>query len=226
VLIETALLYIFAYLVGSVPTAYLIGKLAKGIDIRKYGSGNVGGSNLVSHVGKWSLVPLGLFEVFIKGALPVLIGQHLLGLERASTQLLIAPLLAIAGHNWPVFLKFQGGRGVAVLSGTLLALAPLLLAAFVVVFVAGWLVTRSSGVWVLVSLGLLPVWAIIIGEPSMISWYCIGALTLVVLKRLLSNCGPFPQEVPRKKVLFNRLFRDRDVDDRADWIWRVPGRTK
>jgi glycerol-3-phosphate acyltransferase PlsY len=172
------------------------------------------------------LVPLGLFEVLIKGALPVLIGQHLLGLEMASTQLLAAPLLAIAGHNWPVFLKFQGGRGVAVLSGTLLALAPLLLTAFVLVFLSGWLATRSSGVWVLISLALLPVWAIILGEPTVISWYCMGALALVVLKRLLSNWDPFPKEMPRKKVIFNRLFRDRDVDDRVGWIRRVPGKTK
>jgi acyl phosphate:glycerol-3-phosphate acyltransferase len=225
-LIEIMGLYVLAYLVGSVPTAYLIGKLARGIDLRQYGSGNVGGSNLVYHTGKRWLVPLALFEVLIKGALPVLIGQYLLGLERASPQLLIAPLLAISGHNWPIFLKFQGGRGVAVLSGTLLALGPLLLAAFLVVFTAGWLATRSSGVWVLISLALLPVWAVIIGEPSMISWYCLGALGLIVLKRLLSNWNPFPQEVPRKQVLFNRLFRDRDVSDRAEWIRRVPGETK
>jgi acyl phosphate:glycerol-3-phosphate acyltransferase len=225
-LIEIAGLYLFAYLVGSVPTAYIIGRLARGIDLRQYGSGNVGGSNLVCHVGKWSLVPLGLFEVLVKGAVPVLIGQHLLGLERASPQLLIAPLLSIAGHNWPIFLKLQGGRGVAVLSGTLLALSPLLLAAFVMVFAAGWLATRSSGVWVLLSLGLLPVWAIIIGEPSMISWYCTGVLALVVVKRLMSNWGPLPDEVPLKKVLFNRLFRDRDVDNRIDWIRQVPERTK
>jgi len=226
VLIEIAGLYIFAYLVGSVPTAYLVGKLARGIDLRQYGSGNVGGSNLAYHAGKRWLIPLGLFEVLIKGGLPVLIGQHLLELERASPQLLIAPLLATAGHNWPIFLKFQGGRGIAVLSGSLLALAPMLLTAFVVAFLAGWLATRSSGVWVLISLALLPMWAIIIGEPSMISWYCMGALALVVLKRLLSNWDPFPKEMPRKKVIFNRLFRDRDVDDRAAWIRRVPGRTK
>jgi glycerol-3-phosphate acyltransferase PlsY len=224
--IEIAGLYILAYLVGSIPTSYLLGKLARGIDLRQYGSGNVGGSNLARHAGKRWLVPLGLFEILIKGALPVVIAQHLLGLERASVQLLIAPLLAIAGHNWPIFLKFQGGRGIAVFSGALLALAPLLLAAFALVFLAGWLATRSSGVWVLVSLALLPVWAIIIGESSMISWYCAGALALVVLKRLLSNWNPFPEEMPRKKVIFNRLFRDRDVDDRAAWIQRVPGKTK
>lgn len=219
---ELAALYLFSYLVGAVPTAYLIGRLAKGIDIRNYGSGNVGGTNVFHHVGKGWLVPLGLFEVFIKGASPIWIGQHLLGMERSSVALLGAPLLSIAGHNWSVYLKFQGGRGVAVILGTLLVLSPLLLAAFVGVALAGWALTRSSGVWVLISLALLPLWAGISGEPDVVIWYCIGALALVVVKRLLSNWTPFPANLPRKKVLFNRLFRDRDLDDRTEWVKRAP----
>ena len=223
---EIAGLYIFAYLVGAVPTAYIIGKLTRGIDIRHYGSGNVGGTNLFSHVGKGWLVPLGLFEVFVKGASPVWIGDHLLGLERSSAALMVAPLLAIAGHNWSVYLKFQGGRGIAVAGGALLALAPLLLGGVIVVVLAGWAVTRSSGVWVLISLALLPLWAVIADEPNVIIWYCGGLLALVVLKRLLSNWTPLPEDLSRKRVLFNRLFRDRDVDDRVDWVRRVPRGTE
>jgi glycerol-3-phosphate acyltransferase PlsY len=215
-------LYFYSYLIGSVPTAYLIARLVKGIDIRDYGSGNVGGTNLVQQVGKWWLIPLALFEVLVKGASPVLIGQQLLGLERSSTELIIAPLLALTGHNWSVFLKFQGGRGIAVLIGSLLALAPLLLAAFLLVFLTGWLVTRSSGVWALLALASLPVWAVVAGEPSVVGWYCVGTLSLIVLKRLLSNWTPLPQDLSRKRVLFNRLFRDRDVDDRSEWVRRVP----
>jgi glycerol-3-phosphate acyltransferase PlsY len=237
--VELAVLYLYSYLVGSVPTAYIIGRLAKGIDIRKYGSGNVGGTNVFYHVGKGWLVPLGLFELFIKGASPVWIGQHLLGLERSSATLAIAPLLAIAGHNWSVYLKFQGGRGIAVTSGSLFALSPLLLAAFIVVALAGWAVTRSSAVWVLLSLALLPFWAYIFGAlvslgalplwaytsggPGVVTWYCGGVLALVVLKRLLANWTPLPRDLPPKKVLFNRLFRDRDVDDQAEWVKRAPG---
>ena len=223
---EVAGLYIFSYLVGAVPTAYLIGKLAKGVDIRGYGSGNVGGSNIFYHVGKGWVVPLGFVDILVKGSSPVWIGQHLLGLERSSALLVVAPLLAVAGHNWSVYLGFQGGRGITVLGGTLLALSPLVLAAFAAVALGGWAVTRSSGVWVLIGLAVLPVWSIIVGEPHVVSWYCGGLLAVVVMKRLLSNWTPLHEGLPRKKVLFNRLFRDRDVDDHAEWVRRSPRATE
>ena len=220
---ELAGLYIFSYLVGAVPTAFLIAKLANGVDLRQYGSGNVGGSNLFHLMGKAGVVPMGIFEVFLKGASPVWIGQYLMGLDRSSGLLIVAPLLALVGHNWSPYIKFQGGRGIAVAGGSLLALSPWILAAFVVIALAGWAVTRSSGVWVLIALATLPVWAVVAGDPVVISWYCAGVLALVVLKRLLSNWTPLPEGLPRRKVLLNRLFRDRDVDDRAEWISRIPG---
>ena len=215
-------LYIFSYLVGAIPTAYLIARLVKRVDLRRYGSGNVGALNLFHHVGRKWVVPLGLFEVLIKGALPVLTGHYLLGLERASGWLMVAPLLAITGNNWSVFLRFQGGRGIAVASGTLLALSTIILVIAFVVAVGGWAITRSSGVWVLVALVLLPAWAGFI-DPLAVSLYCVGLLALVVLKRLVSNWTPLPEDIPRRKVLLNRLLRDRDVDDRAQWMARVPG---
>ena len=220
---DIAGLYIFSYLVGAVPTAYIIARLVKGIDLRGYGSGNVGASNLFHHVGKKWVVPLGLFEVLIKGALPIWTGQYLLGLERSSGLLMAAPLLAITGNNWSIFLRLQGGRGIAVAGGTLLGLSPLILVpAFVVVAVGGWALTRSSGIWVLIALVLLPVWAVLRGDPLSISLYCVGLLALVVLKRLVSNWTPLPEDLPRKKVLMNRLLLDRDVADRAQWVDRVP----
>jgi len=219
---DIAGLYIFSYLVGSIPTAYIIARLVKKVDLRRYGSGNVGSSNLFYHVSRKWVVPLGLFEVLIKGALPVLTGHYLLGLERASGWLMVAPLLAITGNNWSVFLRFQGGRGIAVASGTLLALSPIILVLAFVVAVGGWAITRSSGVCVLVALVLLPAWAGFI-DPLAVSLYCVGLLALVVLKRLVSNWTPLPEDIPRRKVLLNRLLRDRDVDDRAQWMDRVPG---
>lgn len=219
---ELAGLYVFSYLVGAVPTAYLIAKLFKGLDIRQYGSGNVGGSNLFHLMGKGWVAPLGIFEIFLKGASPVWIGQYLMGLDRTSVLLMAAPLLAIAGHNWSPYIKFQGGRGIVVFGGSLLALAPWILAAFLVIILAGWTVTRSSGVWVLIALATLPLWGVVAGDPLVISWYCAGVLALVVLKRLLSNWTPLAEGLPRRKVLLNRLLRDRDVDDRAEWVSRNP----
>ena len=223
---EIAGLYIASYLLGSLPTAYLIGKLVKGVDIRRYGSGNVGGSNVLYHFGKRWSVPLELFDILVKGALPVWIGLYVLGLERSSALLVVAPLLAVAGHNWSIYLKFQGGRGIAIVVGSLLALSPLTLVAFAAVFFIGWGLTRSSGVWVLISITLLPAWAVLVRDPVVISYYCIGLLALVVTKRLLSNWTPFPEDLSKGKVLFNRLFLDRDVEDRAEWVHRVPQGTE
>ena len=106
-MIEIAGLYTFAYLVGAVPTAYLIARLVRGVDIRQYGSGNVGGTNIAQHVGKKWLVPLLFFDILIKGSSPVLIGHYLLGLDRMSIELVISPVLAVAGHNWSVFSNGQ-----------------------------------------------------------------------------------------------------------------------
>ena len=219
---EIAGLYIGSYLIGAVPAAYLVGRFVKGVDIRGYGSGNVGGTNVFYHVGRKWAVSLSILEIVVKGALPVWIGRYVLGLEQSSVQLVLAPLLASVGHNWSVFLKFQGGRGIAVATGSLLGLSPILAAGFGVVGLGGWALTRSSGVWVLISMALLPVWAVLSREPAVISYYCLALLGVTVLKRLLSNWTPLPEELPRGKVLFNRLFRDRDVDDRAEWVRRVP----
>ena len=108
----------------------------------------------------------------------------------------------------------------------LLGLSPFRLLAFVVVSIGGWAVTRSSGVWVLIALALLPVWSVIAGEPRTITFFSLGLVVLTVLKRLLSNWTPLPEGLPKAKVLLNRLFRDRDVDDQADWVRRVPQGTK
>ena len=222
---EIAGLYLYAYLVGSMPTAYLIGRLASGIDIREYGSGNVGGTNVAQHVGKCWLIPLSIVDVLAKGASPVLIGHYVLGLDKASIALLLAPTLAVTGHNWSAFMQFQGGRGVAVFSGVLLVLSPILLGAFLSVFAVGWLITKSAGIWVLLALIVLPIWALVAGQPASLSWFCVAILTLIILKRLLSNNVSMPQGVPRMQVLLNRLLKDRDVSDRDEWINREPAAT-
>ena len=221
---ELAGLYIYAYLIGSVPTAYIIGRLVKGIDIRQYGSGNVGGSNLFYNVGKRWVVPLGLFDLFAKGGSPIWIGTFLLDMERSSPALIVAPLCAIAGNNWSLFLKFTGGRGIAVAIGVLFALAYRELILFTFVAVFGWAIFRSSGVWVYISLLLLPLWSLLLfKEPLAITWLGLGILALVTTKRLVSNWTPLPDGMPKSKVLLNRLLKDRDFAQREEWLNRGPG---
>ena len=219
---DIAALYIGSYLLGSIPTAYIIGRLVRGVDIRSYGSGNVGSANLYEHVGKRWVFPLAAIEVLVKGALPIWAGLYFLDISRSSALLIGPPLLAIAGNNWSPFLKLQGGRGIAVTVGTLLALSPVLLVAFAVIAVGGWRFTKSSGIWVLLSLAILPLWAYLTYDNLNLVWYCLGLLGIVILKRLSANWTPFPEDVSRKRVLFNRLVRDRDVSDRIRWVRRIP----
>ena len=101
---EIVLLYIGAYLLGSIPTAYLIGRIVRGVDIRGYGSGNVGSANLYEHVGKKWVYPVATVEVLIKGALPILVAIHVLDISRSSAYMVAPGLLAIAGNNWSIFL--------------------------------------------------------------------------------------------------------------------------
>ena len=223
---ELAGLYLYSYLVGSVPTAYIIGRLVKGIDLRQYGSGNVGGTNVFYTVGRRWVVPLGLFEIFAKGASPVWIGIHLLDMEKASMALIGAPLLAIAGHNWSPFLKLTGGRGITAASGALLALAPVELMLFIGVALGGWFAFRSSGTWVYISLLLLPLLGWLLGEPAAVISFLGSLIGLVSVKRLLANWEALPTDIPWQRVLFNRLLKDRDTDRRDDWVHRTPIRDK
>ena len=236
---ELALLYVYSYLIGAVPIAYLIGRLVKGIDVRQYGSGNVGGTNVFYSVGRWWVIPLGFFDVFVKGASPIWIGivlldlgvkgpsggstiNYVFGFERSSMALAGASLLSIAGHNWSIFLKFQGGRGLAVASGAFSAIAFYQLWIYIVGSLLGWYFFRSSAVVILISLIFLPLWTFLMGQSTIIIWYCFGVLGLVALKRLTSNWTPLPKGMPVSAVLLNRLLRDRDIANREEWMSRVP----
>ncbi len=120
-LIATILLIAGAYLLGALPIAYYVGRAAKGIDIRKYGSGNVGTSNVSTHVGRRWIVPLIAFDILVKGMLPVVIAsRHFLDLGIGVE--VGAGTASIVGHNWSVWIKFSGGRGMATVLGVIAAL--------------------------------------------------------------------------------------------------------
>jgi len=115
-----------SYLVGSMPTAYIFGRLLKGIDIRNFGSGNVGATNALRVLGKGAGITV-LFIDLLKGLLPVVfIGDYILfkGTELPSDVLrIVLGFCSILGHNWTVFLNFKGGKGVATTFGVLIGLA-------------------------------------------------------------------------------------------------------
>lgn len=223
---DLLLLYLYSYFIGCLPTAYLIGKLVKDMDIRKYGSGNIGAANLFFHVSKAWVFPLGLFEVFVKGGSPIWIGLFLLDLDRSSPLLIYAGLLVLVGNNWSIFLRFTGGRGVAVITGLLLALAPREVGLFLGIAIGGWALSRSSGIWVLISLILLPLWSFLLKEPVSIVYFSVAILGVVLLKRLVGNWTPLPDDTPIFGVLINRLLRDRDTSSRDEWVLHKPKETQ
>jgi glycerol-3-phosphate acyltransferase PlsY len=228
---EIAGLYVVAFVLGSVPTAYILGRVVKGIDIRRYGSGNVGGGNVIQHVGRKWFVPQMISDALVKGAGSIWFSVYVVGIDWNSPLLIGPPLLVLMGNNWSPFLKMQGGRGLGVAAGTLVAFSPAILGVVLVIYFGGYLLSKEAGIWALVALLSLPVMALLfpatlkMTDGTALVWYCLGVLGLVVLKRLSSNWMPLPNDVSRKRVFFNRLFRDRDVDDRDQWIERMPGAT-
>ena len=220
-------LIVGAYLVGSIPSAYLVGRFVAGIDIREYGSGNVGASNVSVHVGKKWVVPIALFDVFAKGFLPVYVsGSAVLDLGPATQT--GAALAGMCGHNWPIFLKFSGGRGISVGIGSILAFGMPLFVLWATI--PGVLFTltpwRDSAVsWLLATL-LIPIWALWAGYGEWVALYGVGFAVITIIRRVTS--GGFKEsllsygELTRTTLIWNRMVFDRDIASRDDWVHSRP----
>jgi glycerol-3-phosphate acyltransferase PlsY len=155
-----------AYLLGSIPTGLLLGKVY-GIDVRKEGSGNIGATNLYRTVGRKVGVLTLIFDC-LKGFLPVLIVRKLgISAEYAAW----IGLAAFCGHVFSVFLRFKGGKGVATALGIFLALSPLAVAIALGVFLA--LVFK----WRYISLGSITAAAVM---PLAVSLLGGGRITVIV----------------------------------------------
>ena len=230
VLIAIALI-LGAYLVGSVPSAYLVGRFVAGIDIRNYGSGNVGASNVSVHVGKKWVVPIALFDVFGKGLLPVLVGGPLV-LDVNSSVVACAALAAMCGHNWPVFLKFSGGRGISVGIGSIMGYGVPLFVLWATI--PGILFTltpwRDSAVSWLMATVLLPIWALWAGYDSWVAVYGFGFALITIIRRVTSGGFQKPLltygELTPTRLIWNRMLYDRDIASRETWVHSQPSETR
>ena len=216
----------FAYLVGAVPTTYLIAKAVGGIDLRSRGSGNVGASNLASQLGKHWFPVVGAIEL-ARGGGPILLGHFALGLEAYGWALSVTPLFTIIGNNWSPFLRFTGGRGVGVWSGGLLAMSPPGFLVALMPYLLGWWATRRSAECLAVVLAtyplvclLLPQRWLLAGAPEQLAAIAASGAVLIFIKRITSNGEGLAQGVPAIPVLINRLLRDRDIPDRSQWLSR------
>jgi glycerol-3-phosphate acyltransferase PlsY len=218
---EFVLLIIGAYLLGSVPTAYLVAKWRRGIDIRRFGSGNVCAANNVAAGSRWSSLIVIVFDL-AKGFVPVYIAG---AIRLDSYQQVVIGLAAISGHNWPVFLRFNGGRGILAALGVVFALAPWLALVLTVVAFT-WLPFGQFAFGTLLVLLLLPIlsWAIPelfgVQRSLVLTLGFAGILLIAVVRRL--TAPRTSTGVPAAELVMNRLLFDRDIRDRKAWVSRKP----
>jgi glycerol-3-phosphate acyltransferase PlsY len=172
------------YLVGSIPFAWLVGRLATGVDVRRAGSGNVGAANVLRTGGVAVAVCVLLLDM-AKGAASVLWATRLTAGESGPA---LAGLAAVVGHIYPVWLQFRGGKGVATAAGVFSVLTPLAVAPAAVVFVLTVWATRYISLGsILATLALGPIaWAS--GAPSTATATAAAVAALIVFRHR-SNIG-------------------------------------
>jgi glycerol-3-phosphate acyltransferase PlsY len=197
-----------AYLAGSIPFAYLAGRLFAHKDLRTAGTGSLGTHNVFHEVGRAA----GVAVFFLDCAK---MGLTLLVLRIVGASLWVqslAALAVIAGHNWSVFTRFKGGRGMTV---TLIGFAILLPWETLVVLtvLAFGLATRTIAMYCAFSLVLWPLLAVLRGEPAPLIFFAFGASLNCFARRLQGSpeVAPVPPSEARlSDVLFNRLILDRE----------------
>lgn len=177
---------VVAYLIGSLSFAVIISRLMGLADPRSYGSGNPGATNVLRS-GNRSAAVLTLALDALKGYLPVMVAlllQHRLGLGPLAIALV--GLAAFLGHLWPVFFRFQGGKGVATAAGVLLALNPLLGLATLVSWLLIAVFFRYSSLASLVAAGFAPFFQVLVWgvEPALA---CILPMSLLLVWRHAAN---------------------------------------
>ena len=186
-LYEVLVLFL-AYLLGSIPFGFLLVKSSQGKDIREFGSGNIGATNVFRKSRATGVLTL-LCDAG-KGALAVGVASWLLG---DPTWQAIAAFAAILGHIFPVWLRFRGGKGVATGCGAYLALCPIAVLTTLVVFVLVLATTRYISAASILATALFPVWAYLYGFPGIvILWGAAGAIVIIAkhhqnIRRLLSG---------------------------------------
>lgn len=191
---------VLAYLLGAIPSAYIVGKIYRGVDIRQFGSGNVGATNVFRVLGKGPGIVVLVCDI-LKGTLAVALLADILGVTGIWQRIVLA-FCAIIGHNWTVFLNFKGGKGVATSLGVLIGFT-IKFAAFrpvviftLLVFILSLLFTGLVSFSSILAAVFLPVIMVITEQPFEL--ICLGAVFCVFvvlrhrpnIKRLLAGQEP------------------------------------
>jgi acyl phosphate:glycerol-3-phosphate acyltransferase len=180
-----------AYLLGATPTAYLAGRLARGIDLREHGSRNLGATNVYRVLGwRWA-IPVALVDI-AKGAVPVALFARWAGMDPWGAVAL--GIAAVLGHVFSPYMGFRGGKGVATALGMFLALAPLAVAIALPVWGGILWLTGYVSLSSVIAAASFPVW-VRLSQPAALPafWASVGLAALIVfahranLRRLLAG---------------------------------------
>ncbi len=186
--IKIASVLVFAYLLGSLPTALMVSRRFKHVDIRTIGDGNMGARNTFHTIGPRFGFLVAVID-FAKGALPVLLA-YLLGLELGWQ--FLAGALAILGHDFPVFAGFRGGQGTASTFGTMSVLFPLPTLAGLVFYGGLYLITRKSNLSC--SVGGAVIAAILaVSQQWLLLAYAVAVFVFIPVKLFVDS--------PRRKAI-------------------------
>jgi len=211
IVITGLIVVIIGYLLGSIPTAYIATRLTTGKDIRQLGGGNVGGLNVFREVGPWAALATGLVDLG-KGVAAVAIAYWLLDLPLVFV--LLAGLAAVLGHNWMVWLKFSGGKGMGPAIGVISVLMPVYgywqgVIIFFGVVLIPFLITRNIALSMGTGLLFLPL-IIWLGTKSGTATVMAIILGLVIaLKFLPTARAAWTKTEDKKYFVFDRWQRNR-----------------
>jgi len=186
---------LISYLIGSIPTAYIFGRALKRIDIRKFGSGNVGATNALRVLGKPAGIVVLVLDI-LKGFVTVfflgnIIVARITGISDITTRVLLG-LSCICGHNWTIFLKFKGGKGMATTLGVLLGLTvkvaglKLIFALVILTWLVVFIITRIVSLASILSGITLPVYMFLFKQPRILICSSV-LLSMFIILRHKSN---------------------------------------
>ncbi len=178
---------IICYMIGSIPTSYIFGNVLRGIDIRQFGSGNVGATNVYRVVGKLPGALVLIIDI-TKGLICVTLIANLFlhfgGSMNPENFRMTLGFAAIVGHNWTVFLKFKGGKGVATSAGVLIGIAPKIFMLGLIIWVAVFLWKRYVSLASVCSAVSIPVFFSILSYPASYVIFTSLICAIMVYKHL------------------------------------------
>ena len=225
--VQFILTIIGAYLLGAVPAAYLVARWVQGIDLRQYGSGNVGAANIITTVSKRWGIAVVIFDL-LKGMVAVYVARWI-GLD--IVQQAAVGLAAIVGHNWSVFLRFSSGRGGLTTAGVAIAVAPPLgLSLLFFALVLGLFRQLALGMIIAIAALQAGIWFFsqplgVTHDPKDVlplTLMFTAIFLITIIRRLTVPRSAVANTVSTGQLLLNRLLFDRDIRDREAWIHQKP----